>query len=139
MQYIKILAYSICASIIVSVSGIILTGHTVAMLVNNEYFGLSATSSSYLIDAIAWGIPAFIASILVGLLNPKKPKTATGITAALAIGLFIAIYYFPAKAHNPSDNYLYELISLNFIILYATIIMVSLAGAILSSRLRKPN
>jgi len=139
MQYIKILASSFFASIIICIFGLILTGHIVALFVKSNYFGLSATTSSYFIDAIAWGLPALISSILISLINPKAPKAAAGTTAALTIGLFIAAYYFSAQAQNPNVSYIHEIASLQFTILYAAIILTAFLGAHLSSYLRKPN
>ena len=84
------MTYSAITAIATFICGVMLTGVAAAVMTNVRYFGIGSINSVIVIDLLAWGVPAFIASAIATKMRQTHAKIQISIAAIITI-ILIAI------------------------------------------------
>ncbi len=127
MYTLRAMAYSIIASILIFLCNNLLTA---------SFLTSSQKHSSIAIDLIAWGIPAFVASLITAKMFPTKimlQKTTIILTT------FALIYLTTETTNHVTTAQKGLLVQLFYLLPYAVTVLSIMLGFFLGFRRQSPN
>lgn len=95
----RTMTYSAITAIATFICGVMLTGVAAAVMTNVRYFGIGSINSVIVIDLLAWGVPAFIASAIATKMRQAHAKIQISTAAFITI-ILIAI----TTSYQPSQS-----------------------------------